>query len=118
MSVFGNARRHFARYLRLAYAWDSAVPGGTRQRTTIRQISETKRSQNWSNTGSLSIDAMKRDWMSISRDHWDVIVVGGGTAGLIAGIASARSGARTLIIERGGFLGGNAATGMNLGGFF
>lgn len=56
--------------------------------------------------------------MSISRDHWDVIVIGGGTAGLIAGIASARSGARTLIIERGGFLGGNAATGMNLGGFF
>jgi hypothetical protein len=56
--------------------------------------------------------------MTGTKSHWDVIVVGGGTAGLIAGIAAARMGARTLIIERGGFLGGNAATGMNLGGFF
>jgi hypothetical protein len=56
--------------------------------------------------------------MSTEHSHWDVIVVGGGTAGLIAGIAAARRGAKTLIIERGGFLGGNAATGMNLGGFF
>jgi len=37
---------------------------------------------------------------------------------VIAGIAAARTGAETLIVERGGFLGGNAATGMNLGGFF
>lgn len=56
--------------------------------------------------------------MTKAQTHWNVIVVGGGTAGLIAGIAAARMGARTLIVERGGFLGGNAATGMNLGGFF
>lgn len=49
---------------------------------------------------------------------WDVVVMGGGTAGLFAGIAAARLGAKTLIIERGGHLGGNIATGMNLGGFF
>jgi hypothetical protein len=56
--------------------------------------------------------------MAEATAHWDVIVIGGGTAGVIAGIAAARAGAKTLIIERGGFLGGNASTGMNLGGFF
>jgi hypothetical protein len=49
---------------------------------------------------------------------WDVAVIGGGTAGVMAGIAAARQGARTLLVERSGVLGGNAATGMNLGGFF
>lgn len=38
--------------------------------------------------------------------EFDVIVVGGGTAGVIAGIASARAGARTLILEKTGMLGG------------
>src|SRR5512136_2464538 len=37
---------------------------------------------------------------------YDVIVVGGGTSGVAAGIASARAGAKTLIIERIGALGG------------
>ena len=50
--------------------------------------------------------------------QWDVVVMGGGTAGLFAGIAAARQGAKTLLIERWGHLGGNIATGMNLGGFF
>lgn len=49
---------------------------------------------------------------------WDVVVIGGGTAGLFAGIAAARRGAKTLVIERSGHLGGNIATGMNIGGFF
>ena len=56
--------------------------------------------------------------MTTPETSWDVVVIGGGTAGLIAGIAAARVGAQTLVVERGGFLGGNAATGMNLGGFF
>lgn len=36
----------------------------------------------------------------------EVVVVGGGTAGFIAAIAAARSGARTLLIERMGYLSG------------
>lgn len=39
-------------------------------------------------------------------DRYDVIVAGGGPSGAIAAIASARSGANTLLIERYGFLGG------------
>jgi hypothetical protein len=38
----------------------------------------------------------------------DVVVTGGGTAGYIAAVAAARSGAKTVLIERNGFLGGSA----------
>jgi len=40
----------------------------------------------------------------------EVCVVGGGSAGLAAAISSARSGARTVLIERYGFFGGNAVS--------
>jgi len=41
----------------------------------------------------------------------DVLVVGGGTAGTIAAIQAARAGARTVLLERGGQLGGTTTTG-------
>jgi hypothetical protein len=42
----------------------------------------------------------------------DVIVVGGGVAGIASSIASARNGAKTVLIERYGFLGGVATAGL------
>jgi hypothetical protein len=38
--------------------------------------------------------------------NYDVVVCGGGPAGLIAAVAAARNGAKTLLIERYGFVGG------------
>ncbi|MGC0273143.1 FAD-dependent oxidoreductase [Pseudactinotalea sp. Z1739] len=49
-----------------------------------------------------------------TRDRYDVIVAGGGTAGAIAAIAAARTGARTLVVEPHSYLGGNLSLGMNL----
>ncbi len=46
------------------------------------------------------------------KAKYDVIVIGGGTAGSIAGIAAARLGAKTLIIEKEGALGGTSTLGL------
>jgi hypothetical protein len=42
----------------------------------------------------------------MQRHSFDVVVVGGGTAGSIAAIAAARAGARTCLVEKAGHLGG------------
>jgi hypothetical protein len=44
--------------------------------------------------------------------HADVLVVGGGPAGIAAAVAAARGGARTVLIERFGYLGGNLTAGL------
>jgi hypothetical protein len=44
--------------------------------------------------------------------EFDVLVVGGGNAGCAAALAAARHGARTLLVERYGFLGGTATAAM------
>ncbi len=48
------------------------------------------------------------------QESRDVIVAGGGPAGVIAAIAAARNGARTLLIEQNSYVGGTAVTGLPL----
>lgn len=46
--------------------------------------------------------------------EYDVVVVGGGPGGLPAAIAAARGGAKVLLVEKNGFLGGNLTIGLPL----
>ncbi len=52
--------------------------------------------------------------------HYHTVVCGGGPAGWVAAVASARAGRKTALIERFGFLGGTATTGfvVPISGFF
>ena len=45
-------------------------------------------------------------------DAGDVLVVGGGPGGIAAAISAARYGARTTLVERFGYLGGNLTAGL------
>jgi hypothetical protein len=45
-------------------------------------------------------------------DEADVLVVGAGPAGLAAAISAARNGARTTLIEKNGYVGGNLTAGL------
>lgn len=46
------------------------------------------------------------------QDPVDVLVIGGGPSGISAAIAAARTGAKTRLVERYGFLGGNLTAGL------
>ena len=51
--------------------------------------------------------------LRLSRtEEFDVAVIGGGVAGCAAALAAARNGAKTLLIEAGGILGGQATLGL------
>lgn len=52
--------------------------------------------------------------MTRTTERFDVIVAGGGAAGLAAAVGASRAGARTLLVERYGFLGGAATQGQVL----
>ena len=58
--------------------------------------------------------------MDLADEQYDVVVVGGGAGGIAAAVGAQRAGARTLLVERYGFLGGAATQGQVLSycGFF
>ncbi|MGL1891405.1 MAG: FAD-dependent oxidoreductase [Spirochaetaceae bacterium] len=55
----------------------------------------------------------------MNNKNYDVIVIGGGTAGVIAAIQAGRAGANTLIVEKTGIFGGTITNGgVNFPGLF
>lgn len=53
------------------------------------------------------------------KQEWDVLVIGGGAAGVFAAIAASKTGAKTLLIEKNGVLGGTITmAGVNFPGLF
>ena len=55
--------------------------------------------------------------MQTINKEFDVVVLGAGPGGLAAALAAARNGAKVLLAEKNGFLGGNMAIGLPLLGF-
>ena len=49
---------------------------------------------------------------NIREESYDIVIVGGGPAGVCAAIASARTGAETLLVERQAYLGGVSTSAM------
>lgn len=55
--------------------------------------------------------------MRVERRTCDVAVIGAGPGGLTAAVAAARQGAKVLLVERNGYLGGGLALGIPILGF-
>lgn len=72
--------------------------------------------------GAISVNSLP-EWLRAASEQMhndvDVLVIGGGTAGTIAALQAAKAGARTMIIEMAGQLGGTTTTaGVNYPGLF
>lgn len=52
----------------------------------------------------------------MQKKHFDVVVVGGGSAGIAAAVSAARNGAKVALVEAGPMLGGELLTGMTIDG--
>ena len=55
--------------------------------------------------------------MNTAIKEFDVVVIGAGPGGLSAALSAARNGARVLLVEKNGYLGGNMAIGLPLLGY-
>ena len=55
--------------------------------------------------------------MNTMTREFDVVVLGAGPGGLAAALAAARNGAKVLLVEQNGYLGGNMTLGLPLLGF-
>ena len=60
-------------------------------------------------TGAVLVEPERRTPI---RHETEVLVVGGGSAGVAAAVAAARGGAETMLVERLGYLGGLATGGL------
>ena len=60
--------------------------------------------------GLVPVEQKKKADASVENEV-DVLVVGGGTAGVVAAIQAGRAGAKTMVVERGTQLGGTTTTG-------
>lgn len=54
---------------------------------------------------------IKQDLKNISIREFEVVIAGGGTAGVVAALAAARTGAKTALIEGKGYVGGTVVEG-------
>lgn len=68
-------------------------------------------------TSSAALADARTAGETIRFDSYDVAVIGSGPGGLAAAIAAARNGAKVLLVERKGYLGGNLASGLPLLGY-
>src|SRR5262249_5469164 len=106
-----------ARHQRLSRALRAAPAGDRRILQPVRDQEQPGRILGRGRDGGGGGDAHHRGdprghGMAAGPLRYDVVVVGGGAAGLAAAVTAAREGARTALVERYGFLGGMATAGM------
>jgi hypothetical protein len=93
-------------------------PTRTSVSPTAATLSAAARSRQDSNEkDGISMNSMSGQSIDYRRqvpvvDAHDVVVVGGGPAGIAAAISAGRAGANTLLIEQHGYLGGNLTAGL------
>ena len=63
------------------------------------------------------VDSSRQQVLDGKKIDAEVVVVGAGPAGIAAALASARRGAKTILVERYGFIGGNLSMWLPLLGF-
>src|SRR5687768_4876588 len=64
----------------------------------------------------MGMDILEEAWRTPVLGEYEVVVLGGGPAGIAAAAASGRAGRSTILVERYGFLGG-AGTAAGLANF-
>ena len=55
--------------------------------------------------------------MNSVKKSYDIVVLGAGPGGLAASLAAARNGAKVLLVDKNGYLGGNMTLGLPLLGY-